>query len=727
MPPTPRGVCLQHDPASAPAHHAALVQSDDLEMLDDIKPDLVNLTLSDSYLSNFSLNSKLTTTSDDCQISSDENEATVNSKSVLHLASPQSHFNASLEDLKQKDCSQQLGLLDNLSEMSLTEQNSNERLSTTTKICKNYGNLSFKRSPNLKCMLPIQNRMTFEKGKSSSLQDLHRLTSSPLLDKCHSVSSVRPIYSPSVSKSKDSGLPLSLSRLSLHSTDKSYENVQSKVKEYISNLKEAGRHRNSTQSSVKENVCYSSDDWEYSEEIKLDPYELLSTISTLRTELQDKDEMLRNLQDSYSALLMLHAETKNRIDQLRFNTSKHTLISQDSPMQNTRHLGLNTITLNAMKTNSSGYPSNDTSYYTLKKRECNTVFKKSNLMSNTETDSKEISVFSSSNKAQLKLQPLGSKRYEPLKQNESNLLANKQLHISSSNHSLKTPSHKDSWGSRNSVSTESSVFSSRHSFNLSETLPKHLCYASEGSDSNMPQSLTEMKKLQSGSDNTNLNSNRLLTLEGLNSTKKNILSPEICLGLDQEELSDCLQCSTEEAILKVKIWQKALPQKDTKNEVFLPMSVRHPLQIGGSEPLASKYCYCNTSSCESMYEELPQHSSIGRLTMTKENHVMTSWGSDESHVYENIDSPKITLASHCLNSLQSTDWSDVKGNSNSLEQSSLRKGKAWNNVLTYLSEMEVCARQMKGRSEAIKRVLLERLAKSASHNSKTSINSKTTY
>nr|CAD7438782.1 unnamed protein product [Timema bartmani] len=27
MPPTPRGVCLQHDPASAPAHHAALVQS----------------------------------------------------------------------------------------------------------------------------------------------------------------------------------------------------------------------------------------------------------------------------------------------------------------------------------------------------------------------------------------------------------------------------------------------------------------------------------------------------------------------------------------------------------------------------------------------------------------------------------------------------------------------------------------------------------------------------
>ncbi|CAG2056182.1 unnamed protein product [Timema podura] len=797
-----------------PQKVCVLNQLDDLEMLDDIKPDLVNLTLSDSYLSNFSLNSKLTTTSDDCQINSDENEATVNSKltttsddcqinsdenkatvnskSVLHLVSSQSHITASLEDLKQKDCSQQLGLLDNLSEMSLTEQN----------------------------------------------------------DKCHSVSSVRPVYSPSVSKSKDSGLPLSLSRLSLRSTDKSYENVQSKVKEYISNLKEAGRHRNSTQSSVKENVCYSSDDWEYSEEIKLDPHELLSTISTLRTELQDKDEMLRNLQDSYSALLMLHAETKNRIDQLRFDTSKHTVNSQDSIMQNTGHKGLNTITLNAMKTNSSGYPSNDTSYYTLKKRECNTVFKKSNLMSNTEIDSKEISVFSSSNKAQLKLQPLGSKRYEPLKQNE------------------------------------------------------------KGSDSNMPQSLTEMKKLQSGSDNTNLNSNRLLTLEGLNSTKKNILSPEIRLGLDQEELSDCLQCSTEEAILKVKIWQKALPQKDTENEVFLPMSVGHPLQIGGSEPLASKYCYCNTSSCDSMCEESPQHSSVGRLTMTKENHVKTSWGSDErfcdnletcivvpplklgilstdedesvvfkthsspksslstishennmqslqntvlnkpssstnssiarkvicarklfsdqiyptnnashtyrrdskrparskhgthssticgssaiqpgtkqvemltqpagnaslrrnierscrcdndvcvkchsnivtkvlepesgnmfqhdlvcglclgcSHVYENIDSPKITLASHCLNSLQSTDWSDVKGNSNSLEESSLRKGKAWNNVLTYLSEMEVCARQMKGRSEAIKRVLLERLAKSASHNSKTSINSKTT-
>nr|CAD7570467.1 unnamed protein product [Timema californicum] len=661
-----------------------LTQLDDLEMLDDIKPDLVNLTLSDSYLSNFSLDSKLTTTSDDCQIKSDENEATVNCKNVLHLASPQSHF-ASLEDLKQKDCPQQLGLLDNLLETSLTELNSNERLSTPSKICRNHGNPSFKRSPNLKCMLPIQNRMAIEKGKSSSLQDLHRLTSSPLLDKCHSVSSVRPIYSPSVSKSKDSGLPLSLSRLSLHSTDKSYENVQSKVKEYISNLKEEGRHRKSTQSSVEENICYSSDDWEYSEEIKLDPHELLSTISTLRTELQDKDEMLRNLQDSYSALLMLHAETKNRIDQLRFDTSKHTLNSQDSLMQNTRHLGLNTITLNAMKTNSSGYPSNDTSYYTLKKRECNTVFKKSNIVSNTEIDAKEISVFSSSNKEELKLQPLGSKRYEPSKQNESNLSANKQLHISSSNYSLKTPSTKDSWDSKNSASTESSVFSSRHSFNLSETLPKHLCYASEGSDSNIPQSLSEMKKLQTGSDDTNLNSNRLLTLEGLNSTKKNILSPESRLSLDQEELSDCLQCSTEESILKVKIWQKALPQKDTENEVFLPPRVGHTLQIGGSEPLASKYQYCNTSTCESMCEESPQHSSVGRLTMTKEYHAKTSWGSD------------------------------VKGNSNSLEHSSLRRGKAWNNVLTYLSEVEVCARQMKGRSEAIKRVLLERLAKSASN------------
>nr|CAD7393028.1 unnamed protein product [Timema cristinae] len=623
-----------------PQKVGVLTRLDDLEMLDDIKPDLVNLTLSDSYLSNFSLDSKLTTTSDDCQIKSDENEAAVNCKNVLNLASPQSHF-ASLEDLKQKDCSQQLGLLDNLLETSLTELNGNERLSTPSKICRNHGNPSFKRSPNLKCMLPIQNRMAIEKGKSSSLQDLHRLTSSPLLDKCHSVSSVRPIYSPSVSKSKDSGLPLSLSRLSLHSTDKSYENVQSKVKEYISNLKEEGRHRKTTQSSVEENICYSSDDWEYSEEIKLDPHELLSTISTLRTELQDKDEMLRNLQDSYSALLMLHAETKNRIDQLRFDTSKHTVNSQDSPMQNTRHLGLNTITLNAMKTNSSGYPSNDTSYYTLKKRECNTVFKKSNLLSNTEIDAKDISVFSSSNKAQPKLQPLGSKRYEPLKQNESNLLANKQLHISSSNHSLKTPSHKDSWGSKNSTSTESSLFSSRHSFNLSETLPKHLCYASEGSDSNMPQSLTEMKKLQTGSDNTNLNSNRL---QGLNSTKKNILSPESRLSLDQE-LSDCLQCSTEESILKVRFTDKL-------------------------------------TYCRDFLER--------RMTLS---------------------------AGHFLDSSVVENWSDVKGNSNSLEQSSLRKGKAWNNVLTYLSEVEVCARQMKGRSEAIKRVLLERLTKSASNNS----------
>nr|CAD7462062.1 unnamed protein product [Timema tahoe] len=40
MPPTPRGVCLQHDPTSAPAHHAALMQSDfDVQfVLDSKKP-----------------------------------------------------------------------------------------------------------------------------------------------------------------------------------------------------------------------------------------------------------------------------------------------------------------------------------------------------------------------------------------------------------------------------------------------------------------------------------------------------------------------------------------------------------------------------------------------------------------------------------------------------------------------------------------------------------------
>nr|CAD7423196.1 unnamed protein product [Timema monikensis] len=507
-----------------PQKVGVLTRLDDLEMLDDIKPDLVNLTLSDSYLSNFSLDSKLTTTSDDCQIKSDENEAAVNCKNVLHLASPQSQF-ASLEDLKQKDCSQQLGLLDNLLETSLTELNGNERLSTPSKICRNHGNPSFKRSPNLKCMLPIQNRMAIEKGKSSSLQDLHRLTSSPLLDKCHSVSSVRPIYSPSVSKSKDSGLPLSLSRLSLHSTDKSYENVQSKVKEYISNLKEEGRHRKTTQSSVEENICYSSDDWEYSEEIKLDPHELLSTISMLRTELQDKDEMLRNLQDSYSALLMLHAETKNRIDQLRFDT--------------------------------------------------------------------------------------------------------------------------------------------------------------KGSDRNMPQSLTVMKKLQTGSDNTNLNSKRLLTLEGLNSTKKNILSPESRLSLDQE-LSDCLQCSTEESILKVHFTDKLAYCRDFL-ERRMTLSAGHFLDSSVVENWCTKM-NVPVSILGLMSKGIQIH--LNKVPSEKER---MEWA---SLAYETANA-LIVLSS-------TAEDGEIE---------------AWNNVLTYLSEVEVCARQMKGRSEAIKRVLLERLTKSASNNS----------
>ncbi|XP_049812728.1 uncharacterized protein LOC126259767 [Schistocerca nitens] len=120
----------------------------------------------------------------------------------------------------------------------------------------------------------------------------------------------------SVQKSKDSGLPRSLSCLSLGSGVKPYDHVQSKVREYISQIKK-------TESERKKNIeisCSKREDGKsFHSSIQQEPEEdLRHIICKLQEELNDKNNIISQIQENYDALLMKYADAENRIDRLRF-------------------------------------------------------------------------------------------------------------------------------------------------------------------------------------------------------------------------------------------------------------------------------------------------------------------------------------------------------------------------------------------------------------------------
>lgn len=81
-----------------------------------------------------------------------------------------------------------------------------------------------------------------------SLQDLSTLPRFPLKSKSNislgTVPSKSMLTVTSVSKSKDTGLPRSLSCLSLNSEERNYSHIQSKVKEYIKNINDESDIKN---------------------------------------------------------------------------------------------------------------------------------------------------------------------------------------------------------------------------------------------------------------------------------------------------------------------------------------------------------------------------------------------------------------------------------------------------------------------------------------------------
>jgi hypothetical protein len=186
-------------------------------------------------------------------------------------------------------------------------------------------------------------KTSFSKCKLSlSLHDVSRLPDFPLKHESRDFSS-DTIPSQSMTtislglKSKDSGLPSSQSCLSLSSSGRGYGHVQSKVKEYIRQIKEADERRKPLKSgdisneNVQADLSYVSDENNSIASEKT----LVAVIRDLQYELQDKETVLLKLQDNYDKLLIKYGEAQNRIDQLRFKVIDPSLeLSTHSQEQN---------------------------------------------------------------------------------------------------------------------------------------------------------------------------------------------------------------------------------------------------------------------------------------------------------------------------------------------------------------------------------------------------------
>ncbi|XP_069705730.1 serine-rich adhesin for platelets-like [Periplaneta americana] len=279
------------------------------ECLDDIKPDLISLTLSDSFSSHLS------------HLNSD-----VSSRS-FHSSPRTVWDNNPSKPKNYEDELVQSGQTSIFSSPRVTEaseilNNENEtRISTPEKllICQ-QGTLS---NPTT---TERENTIFPRRNLSLSLHDVSSLPDFPLKSKLRDLST-DTIQSHSVItvssglKSKDSGLPRSVSCLSLSSSGRSFEHVQSKVKEYIRQIKETDDRRKSLKlnsidckdrPASDQSYIYDENDSTVSETT------LATVIKDLRYELQDREIVLTKLQEDYSKLLVKYADAENRIDELRF-------------------------------------------------------------------------------------------------------------------------------------------------------------------------------------------------------------------------------------------------------------------------------------------------------------------------------------------------------------------------------------------------------------------------
>jgi hypothetical protein len=347
------------------------------ECLDDIKADLISSTLSNSNSSivNFDMKnlSFQSTPKTNCDNSPVHTTRDTPSDSFLVIFNPSSEKNSvfSSTEILTQYSGVQLHEACNISSPKVmkdseTLNNKNELILSSMKHMALQHNTDAQNIHGFAQPHINQDKnKSFSKCKLSlSQHDVSRLPDFPLKFKSRDFSS-DTIQSQSITtissglKSKDSGLPRSLSCLSLSSSGRGYEHVQSKVKEYIRQIKEAAERRKSLKSGDISNKSIPADNFSYvSDENNSTASEktLAAVIRDLHCELQDREIVLLKLQDNYDKLLIKYAEAENRIDQLRFKVIDPSLkLSTQSQEQNHNFPNAESSVLNSTNKFTSPY------------------------------------------------------------------------------------------------------------------------------------------------------------------------------------------------------------------------------------------------------------------------------------------------------------------------------------------------------------------------------------
>lgn len=168
---------------------------------------------------------------------------------------------------------------------------------------------------------------SFSKCKLSLPQnDVSRLPDFPLKFKSYDIS-LDTIQSQSITtissgiKSKDSGMPRSVRCVRLRSGRKRYEQVPSKVAEYIRRIKEECKKGKFPKSCIISKESVHTDEFsDASVENNLEALieTLIKKVRDLKFEVKAKDKFISELQDYITKLLNKCAEAENRTDEMRF-------------------------------------------------------------------------------------------------------------------------------------------------------------------------------------------------------------------------------------------------------------------------------------------------------------------------------------------------------------------------------------------------------------------------
>lgn len=198
---------------------------------------------------------------------------------------------------------------------SLTKPGSGQKLR------QRRGSLYRERAPSENALDFINLKTNRETKLSQSLHDVSCIPSNglrnPSMKSKNVGTSLSALYSRN--RSRDSGFIRSESLLSVSSGSRNYDHVESKVKMYIQNLKDAAASRRKERASPKVNtsspvcqeMCAMSPD---------DP-DMILLVQRMKNDLDEKDHLLSKAQEDYMCLLAKYAEAENKIDKLRFGVS----------------------------------------------------------------------------------------------------------------------------------------------------------------------------------------------------------------------------------------------------------------------------------------------------------------------------------------------------------------------------------------------------------------------